>query len=126
MNTTRIAILVTLLVTACDMSRDSVTESAATTSLVGTWLMHMIPEDRVITTIPPPCDGSMNVTKDDAAGIAGTWSCGAGSGTLSGFRVHESGGAWIGFGSNPGGRWLTAWVTIGAANLKGDQLTASR
>lgn len=125
MNTTRLAIFALLLV-GCAAESTAETTSAATTSLVGAWSIHMVPEDRVSTTIPPACDGSMTVGSDDATGLAGTWSCGAGIGQLSGFRVHESGGAWIGFGID-GDRWLTAWVKIvSPTNLTGDQLSATR
>lgn len=125
MDTTRIAVLFSLLA-GCAAEPVAETMSEATTSLVGDWSIHMVPDDRVATTIPPPCDGSMAVTQDDMTGLAGTWACGAGVGQLGGYRVHESGGAWIGFRVD-GDRWLTTWVAItSATQLQGDQLTAAR
>jgi hypothetical protein len=121
-----------LFAAACGTTPTAETASEANVSLLGSWSIHMTPTDRVVTTIPPPCDGSMTVTQDDAAGVNGTWSCGAGAGSLGGFRVHESGGAWIGFATpstitGAPDSWLRAWVQIASASsLNGADLTASR
>ena len=139
MNTTKLSLLV-LLVVGCGGSMqvapptDGGSDTGVITSgpLAGHWSIHMVPTDRVVTMVPPPCDGSMTISQDDSFGIAGTWMCGAGTGSLSGFHVRESGGAWIGFSApspitGATDQWLTAWVSSAStSSLTGDNLTASR
>jgi hypothetical protein len=135
MNTMRLFLLVScLFVTACGTAPSETESQQLAPSLVGDWTIHMIPTDRVVTTIPPPCDGTMSVTADDGAVFFGSWTCGAGIGSLEGHHVPEEGGSWIEFWTPPPSispsmdksDWLITWAKGATSPLTGTNLTATK
>jgi hypothetical protein len=98
MNTTKLSLLA-LLVVGCGGSMQIVTppdggspDAGPVIGVSGVWSFHLVPYDRVLTTIPPPCDGTMYLTESaqsepNTVNITGTWSCPSEpSGLIQGLR----------------------------------------
>lgn len=88
MNITKTLALLTLLIAGCGASAQSMTtpdagstsDAGPTIGVSGTWTFHLVPYDRVETTVPAPCDGTMELSEraqsePNTVNIDGTWSC---------------------------------------------------
>ena len=101
MNTTKLLVLA-LIASGCGASMQTVTPpdggqidaGGPTFGVSGAWSFHLVPYDRVLTAVPPPCDGTMHLeeapqSEPNAMNITGAWQCPAQpNGLIQGVRYR--------------------------------------
>lgn len=137
MNTTKILTLV-LLFAGCGSSMQVVQPPpdggspdviVTAADLSGPWSFSMTPFDRVQTTVPAPCSGTMMLAKAEGGGYAGSWACddgraGSVDATPNGSQFIV--GVWTPSFSGDRDRWLYSFVDVSAHSLKGANFSATR